>query len=656
MLAEKLNSAGGAAASYVDDVFSTYLYTGNSGTQTITNGIDLAGRGGMIWSKARSGTYSHSLWDSASGTSGYLKSDATSAKTTLAGTTFNNNNGFTFSGIDSVNNLNSILYSSWTFRKAPKFFDVVTWTGDNTTRAIQHSLGITPGMIIVKRTDIASTQGWITWHTSTGGTNNLLLNSTASATALVNGRISAATSTNFTVAAGSTNNADVNASGGSYVAYLFAHDVSTDGIIQCGSFLSPTSGETTVTLGWEPQYILMKCYQSTGGNWFVVDNMRGIVNGGNDPYLSVDTASTETNGYNLIEPTVNGFNVKNTLPNQGYNYVYLAIRRSNKPPSSGTQVFQPVVYTGNGSANRLVNTGFLTDLVFARSRTNAGGGYEGMVVGSRLTGDAWMKTAITQAELTTNGLETPTASYGNSFSTMSGFGVTGPEITSPSYGNLNSSSGVSYIAHAFKRAKGFMNIVHYTGTGVNQSISHGLGVIPEMIIVKSRNSGTPGWSVWCSGISNTEYLSLNTTTAKITDATYWNSTTPTSTVFSLGTNSAVNTNTATYECILFATLPGISKVGTYTGNGSNQTINCGFSTGARFVLIKRTDSAGDWYVWDTARGIVTGNDPHLSLNTSAAEVTTDDSIDPDSSGFIVNQLAATNINVTSASYIYLAIS
>lgn len=107
---------------------------------------------------------------------------------------------------------------------------------------------------------------------------------------------------------------------------------------------------------------------------------------------------------------------------------------------------------------------------------------------------------------------------------------------------------------------------------------------------------------------------------------------------------------------LFASLAGISKVGSYAGNGASQTINCGFATGARFILIKRTDAAGDWYVWDSVRGIVAANDPHLSLNTTAAEVTTDDSVDPDASGFIVNQVAATNINVSGASYIFLAIA
>jgi hypothetical protein len=111
----------------------------------------------------------------------------------------------------------------------------------------------------------------------------------------------------------------------------------------------------------------------------------------------------------------------------------------------------------------------------------------------------------------------------------------------------------------------------------------------------------------------------------------------------------------TYIAYLFATLAGISKVGSYTGDGTTgKVIDCGFTTGARFILIKRTDSTGDWYVWDSGRGIVAGNDPHLSLNTITAEVTTDDSVDPDSSGFIVNQNATTNINVTSATYIFLA--
>jgi hypothetical protein len=142
---------------------------------------------------------------------------------------------------------------------------------------------------------------------------------------------------------------------------------------------------------------------------------------------------------------------------------------------------------------------------------------------------------------------------------------------------------------------------------------------------------------------------------RVTDATAWNSTYPTATLFSVGTAAAVNTSSATYTTYLWATKAGISKVFTYTGNGGTQTINCGFSAGARFILIIRAtaSTAQDVFIWDSTRGIVSGNDPRLSLNTTAAENTSLDTIDPDSSGFVVNT-DASNINVSGAVYFGLA--
>jgi hypothetical protein len=127
---------------------------------------------------------------------------------------------------------------------------------------------------------------------------------------------------------------------------------------------------------------------------------------------------------------------------------------------------------------------------------------------------------------------------------------------------------------------------------------------------------------------------------------------PTATVF-YPTNDSSG---ATYATYLFATCPGVSKVGSYTGNGSSQTINCGFTGGARFVLVKRTDSTGNWLMVDTARGLVSAGDPTMYLNSTAAEVTGVDWIDPDSSGFIVNQESTMNANVNTATYIFLAIA
>jgi hypothetical protein len=205
-----------------------------------------------------------------------------------------------------------------------------------------------------------------------------------------------------------------------------------------------------------------------------------------------------------------------------------------------------------------------------------------------------------------------------------------------------------------------MDVVCYSGNGTtNRAIAHNLGAVPEFMIARRREAADQ-WYTYHVTTGSSTFNPLNGNAAASTwsgSSAVWGTTAHTSTTFTVGTDSGINSATGlAYVVYLFATLAGISKVGSYTGNGGSQTINCGFTTGARFLLIKCTSATGDWYVWDSARGIVGANDPHLSLNTNAAHVTTDDSIDPDNSGFIVNQVVATNINVTSATYIFLAIA
>jgi hypothetical protein len=125
--------------------------------------------------------------------------------------------------------------------------------------------------------------------------------------------------------------------------------------------------------------------------------------------------------------------------------------------------------------------------------------------------------------------------------------------------------------------------------------------------------------------------------------------------FTLGADTTLTAG-STYIAYLFATLAGVSKVGSYTGTAADLNVDCGFSAGARFILIKRTDDTGDWYVWDSARGIVAGNDPYLLLNSTAAEVTGTDYIDPLSSGFTVTSSAPAALNASGGTYIFLAIA
>ena len=125
----------------------------------------------------------------------------------------------------------------------------------------------------------------------------------------------------------------------------------------------------------------------------------------------------------------------------------------------------------------------------------------------------------------------------------------------------------------------------------------------------------------------------------------------------MGTDNATNGNTYNYIAYLFASLDGISKVGSYSGTGNNLSVNCGFAAGARFVLIKRTDSSGDWWLFDTTRGIVSsGNDPALRLNLTNAEVTSTDYLEPNSNGFTVTSTAGAGLNANGGTYLYLAIA
>jgi hypothetical protein len=227
----------------------------------------------------------------------------------------------------------------------------------------------------------------------------------------------------------------------------------------------------------------------------------------------------------------------------------------------------------------------------------------------------------------------------------------------------NSSGGQNdindpFVDYSFRRAPSFFDEVCYTGDSTARTLTHNLTVVPELMIVKNRtnNNGNQNWQVYVSALGNTSRLQLNTTDSVFTGTSIWNSTSPTASVFSLGTSAFVNGSTDTYVAYLFATCAGVSKVGSYTGTGALQTINCGFTTGARFVLIKRTDSTGSWYVWDSARGITAGNDPYLLLNIVDAEVNGTNYVDTDTTGFKVTAAAPAAINASGGAYIFLAIA
>jgi len=634
-------------AAFVDALFQTHLYTGNGGTQTITNNVDLT-KGGLTWIKGRmAGGFSHYLFDTERGVTKYLRSNETNEEQTDSNTlTAFNNNGFTV-GSANATNYNTGDFVSWTFRKQPKFFDIVTYTGNATNRTISHSLGSVPGMILVK--DLSGTGAWAVYHRSVGngaGQNYVLnLSTTAGdASGVWNG--TAPTSSVFSVGTDGT----VNESGRNFVAYLFAHNDNDGGfgaaedqdIIKCGHFDTNSSEEATIDLGFEPQWVFYKRYNgSSEGDWLIYDAMRGMQGDflSQAALLEANTSDAEDATTNRIAVTSTGFKVDNwgtaSVP-----FIYVAIRRGGmQTPTTASDVFNVTKTADNASTTAAFDIGFVSDFVIHRETDATAVPY---VFTRLLGGQYYLRTDGNNAEAD---------------STV----ALGYDWTLQNSVENNVDGGDPHIFYNWKRARGYFDIVAYTGDGqAGRTVSHNLGVAPEMMWVKRRDY-TKFWYVYHKDLDASnpshKYLVLNETDAVADSTSFWNDTEPTSSVFTVGDSSGVNSSNATYIAYLFATLAGVSKVGSYTGNAGASTINvdCGFTGDTpSFILIKESSGTGNWWVFDSARGIVAGTEKALYLNTTDAETSAYDYIDPYSGGFSLS--INSGINTDGATFIFYAIA
>jgi len=632
---------------YIEDVCSVYLRTGTGSSQTVTTGIK-ENTGALVISKSRSAATDWAWYDTFRGATYDLVSNSTAAQTTQSqGLTSFNADGHTWGTLAKVNT-SGATYVDTVLKPTPKFFDVVTFTSDGSGGGtFNHNLGSVPGGVIMKSTDVASS--WITYHQSTGTSKYLELQSSAAQQNATNWI--SVDSTTVTVASGWLG------ANRSIVAYLFAHDAGgfgltgTDNVISCGSYTGNLTVGNAVTLGYEPQWVLIKRATGGTGNWYLFDNMRGMTAnaGANANYLYPNLSNAEVVNSDGIAPSATGFTLTSTsdvLNGSGFTYIYIAIRRGPmKVPTDATKVFAPVTYTGDGSTStgQLITTGFPVDMGINRYNRSGVGDWDFV---DRLRG-------ITGATYTTS----PQSPYLNPHNTnaeaLGGYIFAATNTTVKNYGFSSSFVQANYL---FQRAPSFFDEVCYTGTGANRTVTHNLTVAPELLIFKQRNIGGY-WMVYPVPLGD-KYLVLQRTDAVANAfAGLWNSTAPTSSVFSLGTGSDCNQSGGTYVAYLFATCAGVSKVGSYTGDGTtNRVINCGFTSGARFVMLKKTSTTSSWYVYDTARGIVSGGEASLSLNTTAAESGSSDVIDPDSTGFSVGTSASDFFNESGVSYIFLAIA
>ena len=513
---------GAKKKTYMDDVFSTYLFRGNATSRSITNGIDLSGEGGMTWIKNRDATSGQDIFDTVRGTGKRLTAESNAAQSN-AGNCVNafNSNGFGL-GTDSMTNTNNEDYASWTFRKAPGFFDVVTYTGDdNTSQQISHSLGCVPGMFMVKCT--SETQSWAVYHRTTGNTKGLYLNGVGGGdTSSGFWNNTSATSTHFTVSDADPGAFTTNKNNATYVAYLFAGGESTAATARSVEFDSTFPGDD------------LKIASSSDFEYGTGDFTW-------EAYVKPTDLST-SNRYVLNHKTASGL--------IGGIYIHLSnqcLAYENASGSGDTILANRKIYKGqwthvavsrNSNVTRLFQNGLLvgtgthddysfpaTDFYVGINSSGGGGGFDGNISNVRIIKGTGLYTSPFKppTEPLTNVTNTKLLCCNNS--SVTGSTVTPGTITSE--GNTPTASTDSPFddpaAFTFGENgdQGIIKCGSYTGSG-SVGMEVNVGWEPQWILLK-RTAATANWVLADNirGISNADndsWLYPNTNAAELASA------------------------------------------------------------------------------------------------------------------------------------------
>ena len=410
-------------------------------------------------------------------------------------------------------------------------------------------------------------------------------------------------------------------------------------LIRCGNYVGQSNLDVPVNIGGEAQWVLIKNITRSSTDWYMFDHLRGMPadGAGNGLFLKSNSVDMESDMSDLVHATSTGFTARSgagyAVNYNGDHYVYMAIRFPDgyvgKPVEDATKVF--AMDTGNGSDTIPVfDSTFPVDFALKKNPDGSGN---------------WIASArqIQHRYLLASSNSSESSSTGYTFDSNAGI-----------WKNEFNSSNQAWM---WKRHAGF-DVVTYKGDGVaGRQIPHSLNKTVEMLWVKDRSSSN-GWAVGHKGLDGgtnpwEHNLKLNESAAEESYTNRWNDTAPTSTHFTVGTSNRVNTDGDDYIAMLFASVDGISKVGSYTGTGNQERgVGCGFQP--RFIMIKKINTTGDWYVFDTLRGINSSwqqADHSLALNSSSAGSNSTDYMTLLSTGF---RLQGGQLSGTGNTYIFYA--
>ena len=643
--------------------FNTVLYTGNGDSTRSVTGVGF--EPDFVWIKDRDASTDHLLYDVNRGASKILKTVGSGAgeETDADSLTSFDSDGFSL-GSSSSNavNVDTRDYVAWCWKAGGAAqnntdgsqtaavsandaagFSVMKWDySGSASYTVGHGLSTAPKVLILKKTE--ATTNWFVRHgTVHTGNGALFLNSSG------NGDSS---STAFSGTAPTDSVITVNGAlsdlQGAHVCYAFAEK---SGVSSFGSYTGNGSEDgPQIYTGFKPALVIIKRSDSTG-NWFMFDTARG-----QDVELYPDSSSSEAT-YDTILLTNTGFKLRSSTTDRntsGGTYIYMAfaenfsadadhkeLNTSNLPApgiKDGSEYLSTNIYSGTGSA-KTITTDFQSDFIWIKRRN---GTLNHAWVDSLRGLDKILRSNTTSSprgQITDGEVVTSITSTGFVLGTSS----------------LSNNSSGTYVAWAWpKSSVGGFDVLTYTGTGANRTVSHSLGVKPAFIAIKEYASNG-SWVCYHKELGATKAISLESNGASYTSSTNFNDTEPTSSVFTVGTANDTNADGNGFIAYLWSEVENYSKFGKYTGNGDNNGpfVYTGFRPA--FVLTKRTNSTSNWIMLDNKRDINNPAENWLRPNSDGIEENTGPELDIDflANGFKIRN-NGTDGNISGSTYVFMA--
>ena len=325
--------------------------------------------------------------------------------------------------------------------------------------------------------------------------------------------------------------------------------------------------------------------------------------------------------------------------------------------NKSTDYFNTKLYTGNGADNNsITGVGFQPDWVWLKARNQAD--YHYSIDAVRGVTKCLFQNSTDAESTFANSLKSFN-SDGFTLGTSGDLNASSQTMASWNWkagtgqGSSNTAGSINTTYTSVNTTAGF-SISSYTGTGSNATIGHGLNAVPKMIIVKRLSGGTGEWGVYHASLGNTKALYLNGTSASSTETAFWNSTSPTSSVFSVGTANDTNGSGSTYIAYCFAEKTGYSKFSSYVGNGNadGTFVYTGFKPA--FILVKQTNSTASWTIIDNKRDSFNVTEKRLFPDGADAEVVSANGNTDFLSNGVKMRIGHANINASGSTYIYMA--